>query len=463
MLKKIFAVFVSLVSLLFILPSNTQAKDYSITSADFKVQINTDGSANVTEVRTYNFDGTFTWADEWINKKGYRMADFELWEGGKSYLQGSTGVPNTFYVTDESDKVYIKWYYQAASENKTFTLKYVINNAITDQKDISEFYWQLIGNEWDKGVGSVTAKVFLPYPAVNNQIYAFGHGPLNGTMNIVSDREVDFAVSDLPPKTFFEVRVLFPTNPSFFYTRTGNESLASILSEEKSFQNKNKNLKTGIGALAIISALVVLWRMILWCTRWYKYGRDDWLPQVNLAGTLHEPPSDLAPIYVEEMLKGYTTGVSIVSEILELVRRKILTIEFQKGAKKTLFGNKDKYFLVLKDVNYASKVSDIEKNLLEFLYPDKTTKLDFDEVKNFGRTRQMDTYSFWNKWKSDAAEGLKDMGYFIKESLDYQKKAILELVLVSLFPILILPILSKAGTFNIPIINISMIAFFSTF
>ena len=40
---------------------SVSAKDYSIISADFKVQLNSDGSADVTEIRTYFFDGSYSW------------------------------------------------------------------------------------------------------------------------------------------------------------------------------------------------------------------------------------------------------------------------------------------------------------------------------------------------------------------------------------------------------------------
>jgi hypothetical protein len=67
-------------------PSNIYAKDYSIKSADFTVQINRDGSATITEKRTYVFDGSFSWADQWIPlKDGSTVTDFEMSENGVSY------------------------------------------------------------------------------------------------------------------------------------------------------------------------------------------------------------------------------------------------------------------------------------------------------------------------------------------------------------------------------------------
>jgi len=44
-------------------PGKVAAKDYSIESADIQVQLNLDGSADITETRTYDFDGSFSWAE----------------------------------------------------------------------------------------------------------------------------------------------------------------------------------------------------------------------------------------------------------------------------------------------------------------------------------------------------------------------------------------------------------------
>lgn len=66
MFKRVSSVILFLL-LFFVSAKTAYAKDYSIQSADFKVQINSDGSADVTEQRTYNFDGSYSWVDEWIN------------------------------------------------------------------------------------------------------------------------------------------------------------------------------------------------------------------------------------------------------------------------------------------------------------------------------------------------------------------------------------------------------------
>ncbi|MGB9637297.1 MAG: DUF2207 domain-containing protein [Microgenomates group bacterium] len=131
------------------LAANVEAKDYSIKSADFKVIINPDGSADITETRTYSFDGSYSWADEWINLvpkctkcSNYRITNFELWEGAQKYIESNLSSVGNFALTNDGKKFYIKWYYRANFENKTFTLKYKIENTITVQVGGGGKEWQ---------------------------------------------------------------------------------------------------------------------------------------------------------------------------------------------------------------------------------------------------------------------------------------------------------------------------------
>jgi len=67
----------------FLLATNASAKDYSIKTADFKVQLQEDGSAEVTETRTYYFDGSYSWADEWIDLSSKCKVQSAKFAGGK--------------------------------------------------------------------------------------------------------------------------------------------------------------------------------------------------------------------------------------------------------------------------------------------------------------------------------------------------------------------------------------------
>ncbi len=496
--KRLLFIFASFFFLFLFSGTLVFAKDYSITNADFVVQINSDGSADVTETRTYDFDGSFSWADEWIpltagintNKyqfpintndqlknrnqlRSYRIVDFSISEGGTPLrpaerdYEGQSGTYTT-NVTD--DKFYVKWYYQALNESKTFTLKYKIQNAVTNHSDISEFYWQLIGDEWTKGTGNVKATVYLPNkltspsqtsgaeaplvrsrlsePEASDVLWGYGHGPLNGKVSIPNNIQVDFSAINLPPKKFFEVRVLFRKLEGAAFAQTGNSSLKEILAEEKAFGDKTR--ASGILKLALVLGLIAIpiWRLIYWFFVWKKVGDDRPIPQVNLAGILHEPPSDLEPALVEALSSWnmILTTKSIIGTVLNLVRKKVLEIKSEKG--KSLFGtSKYSYSLKIKNMKYIvdKKLSDREKELVNFLFISKgKDEMKFSEIKNIGITDRTSAYNFWKKWREKAVDELADLGFLDPKSKKAKDKFVTEIGII-LFVLFFLTVLGSGA------------------
>src|SRR3990167_5750678 len=69
-----------------IFPDTIWAKDYHFPKVEGRYQIQSDGSVEVLEHRTYSFDGSFSWADIYIplkiTRKGYsydaQIADFMI-------------------------------------------------------------------------------------------------------------------------------------------------------------------------------------------------------------------------------------------------------------------------------------------------------------------------------------------------------------------------------------------------
>ena len=108
------------------------AKDYSITSADITAQINTNGSVNITETRTYSFSGSYSWADENINLvpkcnsgetcQNYVITNVSIKDGTETYSKLNDSVPGTFQATNNGNTLYIKWFYSAVDSEKTFSL-----------------------------------------------------------------------------------------------------------------------------------------------------------------------------------------------------------------------------------------------------------------------------------------------------------------------------------------------------
>lgn len=260
----------------------------------------------------------------------YEIKNVKIGDGQGWYEQLESESAGTYFFREEESRYYIKWFYEAVGGAKTFTIKYTIKNAVLAHKDIAEFYWKLIGDQWDKGVGFVEVKIYLPEGRFENSsggenglenIHGFGHGPLNGKVDIPSKNQVNFSAQNLPSKQFFEVRVLFDKgllDTSYTESVSDNITLDQILDEEKSFADKTERRKT-VGRVGMILGLLgvlgsfglYLLGFIKYVKKWWKLGKDKLLPearlaarQVSLSGKLHEPPSDLLPPVVECLLAG---------------------------------------------------------------------------------------------------------------------------------------------------------------
>ena len=112
-----------LLSYLFIKPSQIQAKSYTINPVNIISTLSKDGSMKVEESRTFNFQGDYTIAYQYINKYGnrkepYILNNFKLCDEVTCYKQSKTdtNVPNTFYLREESNKYYLKWIYLASTQ-----------------------------------------------------------------------------------------------------------------------------------------------------------------------------------------------------------------------------------------------------------------------------------------------------------------------------------------------------------
>ena len=159
MVKKIF-VGILIITLSFIGVSKVEAKSYSIDKVKIDMEMDRNGMVNVVESRTYNFDGDYTFAYVEIDKKGarsqeYILNNFSVCDETSCYRELADGEINaadtnrpagTFYVQNRGSSYYIKWFYRANNTNRVFNLGYVIENGLTKQGEVVEFYWKFVGD-----------------------------------------------------------------------------------------------------------------------------------------------------------------------------------------------------------------------------------------------------------------------------------------------------------------------------
>ena len=125
----------------------------------------------------------------------------------------------------------------------------MIENCINVYNDCSEFYWKVLGEDWQIETDKITGKVTLPKDVLNSEDFrVWAHGPLNGEISKIDTKTCIFSIENMPTETFLELRIVFPTNIVNKIIPTEDiDKLDSILKEEqKNAEDANRQRKMNI-------------------------------------------------------------------------------------------------------------------------------------------------------------------------------------------------------------------------
>ena len=380
-----------------------EAKDYSFPLVDIDVTINTDGSFDFVEKRTFDFDGDFSWAEYHLSIAGAAdIEGFQVSEDGRVFTADLSGQPGTMQINKSNERLYAKWLYRADNEQRTFTIRYRALDAVRSYSDVGEFYWKVVGPEWDKGVGLVRTTIHLPPGAEKADLRAWGHGPLNGNVEITDGKTIRLEVEDLAPNTFVEARVAFPTalipNAQTVYEGGG---LPAILAEEEKWAataNRTR-LLARIGNIAGI--LVPLIAAAIGFFLWRRHGREY---SVGFDGRYYrELPAEYPPA-----ITGYLWGFGIVgmenvtATLMDLGRRGHVKIEESEEVKTGFLRTKVvKDYIIHRQSGTDDQFYDFEEKLLAFLFGEvgKGDSVSIEDLKDYAQSHTSTFQKFLASWK----------------------------------------------------------------
>ena len=211
------------------------AKDYHIESVIIEAQLNSDGSMDIKEKRTYKFEGQFHWATYSLpTEKTGGVINFSVGEEGKPYLQSEGEKEETYQYKETSESIQAKWFFGAKDETRTFILSYRILDVIKGYQDAAVLYHKFVGTGWNKRSAQVEVTINPPEPIGRESVRAWAHGPLWGRIEILDDGKVKASVSSLPANTFWEVRIVYPIDLfSHINNMAPEQVVPNVLSEEK--------------------------------------------------------------------------------------------------------------------------------------------------------------------------------------------------------------------------------------
>ncbi|MDY0341454.1 MAG: DUF2207 domain-containing protein, partial [Coriobacteriia bacterium] len=215
------------------------AKSYEMTHVWIDAQVEPDGSMTVTEERTFDFSGEYTFAYWELDKGGSDGVEVLSVTGPEGEYARSeyndidpNRTPQTFTVVDHGSYYDVRPYFRAADTEHTITLQYRVLGAATRWQDTSELYWKFVGERWELPAGDIRVHIALPGGVAHDDVHAWAHGPLTGDVSINDDGTVDLVLDRLPVETFVEARVTFPDDALSGAQVLPENRLQAILDEE---------------------------------------------------------------------------------------------------------------------------------------------------------------------------------------------------------------------------------------
>lgn len=302
------------------------AKSYDHPRIEQTFRLQPNGDALVDDVRTFRFEGSFSWAELRLHAAGqYGRYDVEylgVWDA-------DTGQPLQVARSRDGEDRVLRWYYQAQDTTRRFLLRYRITGAVQRYGDVAQFYWKAVEDD-HAPIEQVRIAIVPPQPSPK-VFKVFVHSrAAPGDLQFTGDySRATITQAAIPGTSFVEVRAFL--DPALFSAapiRTG-EDMESLLADERRQSERGGperyaflGLRVAVALMAGLTAAYVM--------TYLNYGRE---PHVDYdAPYEHEPPRPLPPAVVPAILtqtrvRHSELAKAFAATLLEAARLGYLEIE----------------------------------------------------------------------------------------------------------------------------------------
>ena len=409
------------------------AQDFSITSVSVDAQVMPNGDVRVTDTRTLDFTGTFHYVYWDLSTRGSEGIEVTGAEGPGAadpsttvpyrpseagYLGSATGETDTYGVSAAA-AVRVQLNFELTDTTAAFTVKYVAKGAARRWSDTAELYWQFIGAETAVESRDVSVVVHLPEGVAEDQVRAWAHGPLWGTVTIAPNASVVMKVDPLPANTFLEGRILFPAAALTQAPAGTTSRVDTVLADEKKLAaDANRSrlwARLRVGLWGILGVGVPLIALVLIVVLYFRYGRE---PKTQFqAQYLRDFPEPQLPPALAAFIwrMGSVGSDDVTATLLDLANRKVIDLERVATEKPTFFGGSESattYKLTLHEERIGELLPH-EQQLLEFLFHQIAggSELVLGDLKDLAKTHRTAFAKGFQTWKHEVEREAESRGF----------------------------------------------------
>lgn len=267
--------------------------------------------------------------------------------------------------------------YQPSVYKRASLVTYTLKDLVVVHNDIAELAHDFIGTDYQEDISNLIIRINLP--SSSKELRIFSHGPLNGKNRIIDDKSVEITYETLDKENAVDGRVVFDKSIVPNATKKSNtDGLNKILEVEKERANYANKLREAarkrekmLQTLAIIMEILLgIWLIGLIVIVYKFYNKNDKEYRSEFNGKyFRDFPEEYTPSTVSYLMNKSINNLSFNAGILDLIRKKAITIEEVTIDKKGLFKNKQqKDYKLSRNMNFnLDTLSTSEKKLFNLL------------------------------------------------------------------------------------------------
>jgi len=314
-------------------------KSYTIDNVNIESIIGGDGIVQITEKRTFNFRGRFSYAYQKIDKKLFKeIYDIQLSENGHEYINNSSSEPYTFTVTSNKKSIKIKWFHESEDISKEFVVSYKLRGVLRIGPDDAQFQWTYLDDKWNKKTKQFSVEQRFERELPAGDIWYSATGISQKKIDVDYDGLVlTLDTRSVGKNASIRINTIFPS--TYLYSPVINDQGFTKINELDNI-NKRVQKRSTTGYLAFLFSIG---SMILFGFRFSQYGKPHPVKKSSENGNNFNFPSNHHPALISFFYSGHkVTGHAILASLIGLSSKGYYTIKDIEKTKKYFFRKKEK-------------------------------------------------------------------------------------------------------------------------
>ena len=314
------------------------------------------------------------------------------------------------YSDINNDKVYLKSaredgidlkIYNSSDNNRAFFLEYTYDNVAVVHNDIAEVAWNILGENYEDNIEELIVLLNLPKEDKNMRVWL--HGPLDGVIKRINDKQAKITYHNLPKNNAVSFRMMFSKTlipqANKYSNINGKENILEV--EQKAADAANKQREKAKIIQNTVKYLVLIWYVMFIGVMAIVLKDKKIREKCDFNHDyLRDFPADYGPEIVEYLIYKKVSDDGLSASILNIINKRAITTE-------TLEGEKDNYTLTMIP-DKCDSLTESEKQVVNILFNIIGTKdkVTLKQIKEFG-SRYDGGHKFlmaYNKWKSTVTQ-----------------------------------------------------------